>query len=105
MISPRNWSPAPVSCQAAGSGGILWFPNGQLVGDRTTGGSAKKILLLVQRNQKLFGQNLLSLRGHARQDVHVGSEVPLGMFFPPAILALLWYCFLSVKFHNNWSHI
>jgi len=32
-----------------------------------SGGSAKKILLIV-----LLGQYLFFLRGHARQDVHVG---------------------------------
>jgi len=31
-------------------------------------------------------QILLSLRGRARQDVHVEIEVPLGMFPPPGIL-------------------
>jgi len=80
----------------------LRFPNGELGGDRS-GGSAKKILLLVQRN-----------RGHARQDVHVGSKVPLGMFLPtessPELqlfcgLVLLWYCFLLVKSHNNMQQL
>jgi len=33
-----------------------------------------------------FGHILLSLRGHAWQDVHVESEVPLGMFPPTGIL-------------------
>jgi len=37
------------SCQVAGGGGVQWFRNGELVGDRS-GGFAKKILLLVQRN-------------------------------------------------------
>jgi len=35
------------------------------------------------------------LRGHAPQDVHVGSEVPLGMFLPTGILwdLLSIFCF------------
>jgi len=65
-----------------------------------------------------FGQNLYYLRGHAQQDVHIGSEIPLSMFLPlwyssgspPALqlfceFALLWYCLLSVKSHNNGTQL
>jgi len=37
-----------------------------------------------------FGQILLSLRGRARQDVHVEIEVPLGMFLPTRILSWIY---------------
>jgi len=40
----------------AGGGGVL-SPNGEVVGDRITGGSAKKILLLVQRDQILLARS------------------------------------------------
>jgi len=40
-------------CQVAGVGRVR-SPNGEVAGDRITGGSAKKILLLVQRNQILL---------------------------------------------------
>jgi len=32
------------SCQVAGGGGVLWFTNGDFVGDRF-GGSAKNIII------------------------------------------------------------
>jgi len=41
-----------LGCQVASGGGVR-SPNGEVVGDRITGGFAKKILLLVQRNQIL----------------------------------------------------
>jgi len=40
-----------------------------------------------------FGQILLSLRGHARQDVHAVSEVPHGMFLRTG------------KSHNKGQHL
>jgi len=42
-------------CQVSGGCGVLWFPNGELVGD-CSGGSAEMILLLVQRNQILLAR-------------------------------------------------
>jgi len=43
-----------LGCQVAGG---VWSPNGKVVGDRITGGSAKKILILVQRNQILLARS------------------------------------------------
>jgi len=48
-------SSSSFSSQVA-SGGVR-SPNGEVVGDRITGGSAKKILLLVQRNQILLARS------------------------------------------------
>jgi len=45
-----------LSCQVAGGGGVR-SPNGEVVGDRITGGSAKKILLIVQRDQILLARS------------------------------------------------
>jgi len=44
----------------------LCVPNGELVGDRITSVSTTK--------QNYSGQNLLSLRGHAWQNVYVGAK-------------------------------
>jgi len=51
-----------LSCQVAGGGGVQ-SPNGEVDGDRITGGSAKNILLLVQRNQILLSRSYF-LREH-----------------------------------------
>jgi len=45
-----------LSCQIAGGGGVR-SPNEEVFGDRITGGSAKMIFLLVQRNQILFARS------------------------------------------------
>jgi len=45
-----------LSCQVAGGGGVR-SPNGEVVGDCITGGSAKKIILLVQRDQILLARS------------------------------------------------
>jgi len=66
------------SCQVAGGGGVLSFPNGELVGD-CSGGFSKNVLLLEQRNQILLART-------GNTYVHVGSEVPLGKFFSTGIL-------------------
>jgi len=50
-----------LSCHVAGGG--VRSRNGEVVGDRITGGSAKKILLLVQRNQTAFIDNSLAKSG------------------------------------------
>jgi len=71
-----------LSCQIANGGGVR-SPNGEVVGDRITGGSAKKILLLVQRNQILLARSYFLC---ARHDVHVEIEVPLGIFLPDGFL-------------------
>jgi len=47
---------ARLSYQVAGGGGVRSL-KGEVVGDRITGGSAKKILILVQRNQILLARS------------------------------------------------
>jgi len=44
-----------LSCQVAGGDGVR-SPIGEVVGDHTTGGSGKKILLKVKRNQILLAR-------------------------------------------------
>jgi len=88
-----------ISCQVADGGGIR-SPNGEVVGDRNTGGSAKKNISIDITQPNSFGQILLSLRGHGKMSL----GLPWG--YPPALqlfcgFAPLWYCFLSVKSHNN----
>jgi len=48
-----------LSFQAAGGGGVLWFPNGELVGDRITGCSAKNILLSIHCYQIVFARTYI----------------------------------------------
>jgi len=46
------------------------------------------LLLVLLKIYLTVGQNLHYLQGHARQDVHVGSEIPLGKFLP---IGILWW--------------